>query len=136
MIQAHADAFLNLLRADNQLTTHDGAVSKGALPPYVLVYLTFWTPDGELAPDAVPLTFDSDVLEVRGYCHCVGANGTAARAVAQRVRAALLNRRPAIPGRDCAPIRWRDGNPAQRDESTGVLVMDQVDVYGFTSVPG
>jgi hypothetical protein len=136
VIQAHADAFLARLRADSQLVTLDGATDKSSAPPYVLVYLTFWTPDGEIAPDKVPLTFDTDVLEVRGYCHSVGANAMASRAVAQRVRAALLNQRLTIPGRDCFPIRWKDGNPAQRDESTGVLVIDQVDVYGFTSVPG
>lgn len=134
-IQAHANAFLDRLRTDAQLKVFDGAVDKGATPPYALVYLTFWTPDGELAPDKVPLTFNSDVVELRGYCHCVGANAVAARAVAQRVRAALLNQRLTIAGRACFPIRWKDGNPDQRDETTGVLVMDQVDVYGFTSVP-
>lgn len=134
-IQAHADTFLELLRADNQLVVHDGAVPKGAAPPYALVYLTFWTPDGELAPDKVPLTFDSNVIDLRGYVHCAGANPAAARAVTQRVRGALLNMRPAVAGRVCFPIRWKDGSPPQRDETTGVLVMDQTDVYGFTSVP-
>lgn len=136
IIQAHADAFLGLLSTDTSLRVQDGAADKATVRPYVLVYLTFWTPDGETAPDKVPLTFNSDVLDVRGYCHCVGDNGVAARGVAQRVRAALLNVRPVISGRECFPIRWKEGNPAQRDETTGVLVVDQMDVYGFTSVPG
>lgn len=134
-VQAHADAFLGLLRADAALTVYDGAVPKTPAAHYVLVYPTFWTPDGEMAPDKVDLTFDSDVIDMRGYCHCVGPNGVSSRAVAQRVRAALLNVRPAVSGRECFPIRWKDGQPAQRDEQTGVLVVDQVDVYGFVSVP-
>jgi hypothetical protein len=41
-----------------------------------------------------------------------------------------------VAGRTCYPIRWREGQPAARDEDTGALYVDQVDVYGFTSVPG
>lgn len=135
-IQDHASAYLDRLRGDPELTVYDGAVPKGAVPPYLLVYLTFSTPDAEMSPDKVPLTFDSNVGEARAYCHCVGANGVAARAVGQRVLTRLQNWRPVIGGRDCSPVRWQEGQPAQRDETTGVLVMDQVDVYGFTSVPG
>lgn len=135
-VQAHADAFLGLLGTDATLTVYDGAVPKTPAPTYALVYLTFWTPDGETAPDKVNLSFNSDVIDLRGYVHCVGPNAVSARAIAQRVRAALLNVRPVIAGRECFPIRWKDGNPAQRDETTGVLVVDQADVYGFSSVPG
>jgi hypothetical protein len=134
-IQDHADAFLALLRADAELTVHDGAVPDDGDPPYALVYFYVETPDGLVAPDKVPLTFNSDVLECWGYVHCVGANAVRARAVSGRVRSALLNKTLVIAGRECFPIRWRQGQPPQRDETTGPLVMDQVDVYSFTSIP-
>jgi hypothetical protein len=113
----------------------DGAVPNGALPPYLLVYMYLETPDGLQAPDAVPLSFDSDVVDFWIYCHCVGADAVAARAVSAQARVALLNQTLTIANRACFPIRWRQGTPPRRDEETGPLVMDQVDVYGFRSVP-
>jgi hypothetical protein len=136
--QDHANAVLALLDADNAapaLVFLDGAVPSGQLPPYVLVYLMLQTPDGLAAPDKVSLDFNSDVVDLWVYCHCVGGNAAAARAVSARVRAALLNVTPTIANRVCFPIRWREGNPPQRDESTGVLVQDLVDVYGLITVP-
>lgn len=137
-VQAHAAAFLALLDADDTapaLVVLDGLVKTGTVPPYVLVYFALWTPGGEMAPDKVPLTLDSDVLDVRGYCHSVGGNPGAARSVATRVRNALLNVTPVVAGRSCFPIRWKEGQPTVRDETTGTPVFDLVDVYGFTSVP-
>lgn len=132
--QDHADAFLNLLRADASLTVHDGAATTGAVPPYVLVYIFRETPDGLAAPDRVPLTGRSMAANLWAYCHCVGGNATAARAVAGRVEAAVLDVTPVVVGRVCFPIRWREGSPPRRDEDTGPLVMDLVDVYSFGSV--
>lgn len=137
-IQAHADAFLAQLATaagSPALVVCDGQVPDGTLPPYALVYFYIETPDGLVAPDKVPLTFDSDVIDARAYVHCVGSNAVAARAVAGRVRSAVLNVTLSIAGRSCFPIRWREGQPPQRNEETGVLVMDLVDVYGWTSVP-
>jgi hypothetical protein len=138
-IQAHARAVLDLLDADNTapaLVVLDGFVPAGQEPPYVLVYFYVATPDGLTAPDKVSLNFDSSVVDLWAYCHSVGGNAVAARAVATRVRTALLDVTPVVSGRSCFPIRWREGQPAGRDELTGPLIVDQVDVYGFTSVPG
>jgi hypothetical protein len=137
-IQAHANAVLGLLVPPNVPATtavYDGAVPNGAVLPYLLVYMYLMTPDGLAAPDAVPLSFDSDVADFWIYCHCLGADGVAARAVSAQARLALLNVTPTVTNRLCFPIRWREGNPPRRDEETGPLVMDQVDVYGFRSVP-
>jgi hypothetical protein len=134
-VQDLSKAFLALLQADAQLTTYDGFVPDAPAQQYALVYFYVETPDGLSVPGMVPLTGDSDVIEARAYVHCVGANGVAARAVSGRVRSAVLNRRLSVVGRTCFPIRWREGSPPRRDEDTGPLVMDQVDVYGFTSVP-
>jgi hypothetical protein len=143
-IQDHFDAFRTLLAAapggPPSLTVYDGKVDDGATTPYVLVYFSIATPDGLTAPDAVSLHADSDVIDARAIVHCVGGDPQAqraARAVAGRVRAAVLNQRLTIAGRDCAPIRWIDGQPPQRNEDVpGSTVFDQVDVYGWRSVPG
>jgi hypothetical protein len=136
-IQDHADVFLALLAADPLLTTYDGAIPKPGPPAeqYALVYFYVETPDGLVAPDKVRLSGDSDVVESRAYVHCVGGTAASARAISGRVRARVLNVRPVVTNRVCFPIRWREGQPPRRDEETGRLVMDQVDVYGWSSVP-
>jgi hypothetical protein len=149
-IQDLADAFLTLLRSaagSPALTVYDGSVPapvdlppEGLPPMFALVCSYIETPDGLVAPDAVSLTGDSDVIDARAYVHCIGSNPEAARAsraVAGRVRAAVLNQRLTLPGRDCSPIRWREGSPPQRNEEIpGRVVFDQTDVYGWRSVPG
>jgi len=132
MIQAHADAILGLLRADPDLTVYDGHVPDGGELPYVLVYIADSDPQ---QANSHSLTVESTRHVTWAYCHCVGANAIAARAVAQRVRAALLDVTPTIPGRTCWPIRREEGQPAERDESTGQVVVDLVDVYRLESVP-
>jgi len=131
--QDHADAFLNLLRADAGLTVYDGKAD-GTTDHYVLVYIFRETPDGLTAPDRVPLTGRSMAANLWAYCHCVGGNAIAARGVAARVEAAVLDVTPVVANRVCSPIRWREGSPPRRDEDTGPLVMDLVDVYSFGSV--
>lgn len=137
-IQAHANAVLGMLVPPSVPATTavlDGFVPDGAGRPFLLVYMYLMTPDGLTAPDAVSLNFDSDVVDFWIYLHCVGDNAVAARAVSAQGRAALLNVTPTIASRACFPIRWREGSPPRRDEETGPLVMDQVDVYSFRSVP-
>ncbi|GAB2951911.1 hypothetical protein GCM10027280_45370 [Micromonospora polyrhachis] len=138
IIQAHAQALLDLLAAAPgtvPLVVLDGAVPAGRTPPYVLAYLTVRTPSGEMPADSTSLDMDSDRIVLTAYLHCVGGNAAAARAVAGRVRGQLLNVVPVIAGRECWPIRQDDGQPPQRDETTGVLVMDQVDVYRLETLP-
>lgn len=136
-IQAHADAVLDLLSGSVPGTTavYDGAVPKAPSTQYVLVYMYLATPDGLQAPDAVSLNFDSDVVDFWIYLHGVGVDAVGARAMSAQARTALLNIAPVVAGRSCFPIRWREGSPPRRDEATGPLVMDQVDVYSFRSVP-
>lgn len=140
MLQAHAQAVLDLLDADNTapaLVPLDGKVPVGTVPPYALVYFRFDRPDAATDPDKADLSFDQVSLRTVATVHSVGgATASAARAVAVRVAAALLNVTPAVAGRSCFPIRWVDGQDAARDESTGTTVFDQVDVYEFLSTPG
>jgi hypothetical protein len=139
IVQSHAKVFLDLLDADNlsgdPLVVYDGRVT-GTADHYVLVYFAFRTPSGTDEPQKVSLEATSDVLDATAYCHSVGGDAAAARAVAGRVRAALLGVSPTVAGRLCYPIEHADGPPMQRDEATGTPVFDQVDVYKLTSQPG
>ena len=135
MIQAHADAVLAKLRAavgSPALVVYDGQVPEDPAPAYVVVYLHAETPE---LPDSRSVQGASERFVVSVYCHCVGGAAVAARAVAQRVRGALLDVVLIVPGRRCFPVRHADSQPPQRDETTGRLVMDQVDVYRLESVP-
>jgi hypothetical protein len=135
VIDEHAAVVLALLDADNAappLNVHDGKVPDGTDPsvsPYVLVYFDSNDPDSDF--NAVPYTFT-----LTATCHCVGGSAKAARMVADRVRVALVGMTPTVAGRSCYPITREPGLPPQRDESTGVLVMDQIDLYTLSSIPG
>ena len=135
MIREHADAILALLRAapgTAPLVVLDGYVPTGTTPPYVLVYFADNDPEDAESRSAEDAP---GRYVVWAYCHSVGGNADAARKVGDRVRTALLGAVPAVAGRSCFPIRREDGGPPDRDESTGVLVMDKVDVYRLASEP-
>lgn len=138
IIQAHADAYLGLLRAKADLTVYplpDGQdpgrrVPAGAKPPYVVVDIVIETPDGS------NLSGESDVIVARVYCHEVGGNDAACRSVAQLVRDALLDQRPVIAGRSVGLIRHDGNRPPVPDESTGDLVVEQTNMYRLATYPG
>lgn len=126
----HAQAALALLDADPALTVFDGKVPDGTIPPYVLVYTEVSRPSGD-GGVANTLTGTSATFLVRWTCHCVGETAAAARAVAMRVRVALLDQRPVINGRNCGPIRQDEVLAPNRDETTGRLVMDAISIYSL-----
>jgi len=147
ILQQHAQIFLDLLDADNgppALVVLSGDVPRDATtgapttpPPYVLAYFGFRIPKAIEEPEKVGLEDAASLaIYTPAACHCVGGNQHAALAVGGRVRAALLGVTPVIAGRVCGPIKPADSAPVQRDESTGVLVSDLVDVYEFLSLPG
>lgn len=137
-IQAHADAYLGLLRANPNLTVYPEAdgdedgqrVPAGAVPPYVVVDVAIETPEGST------VTGLADRMTARAYCHCVGGNDVACRAVAQMVRGALLNVRPTVAGRTAGLIRHDANRPPVPDESSGSLVVEQTDIYRVDTYPG
>lgn len=129
--QAVANAGLALLAADigpPALRVYDGAVPAGtsAAAGYVLVYTYIERPSED--PDN-GLGGRSRVWVARWVCHCVGATAVAARGVAQRVRTALIDVQPTIAGLTTGLIRLEQAIPPERDETTGVLVMDAVETY-------
>jgi hypothetical protein len=137
-IQQHAYAVLGLLAADvgpPPLAVYDGFVPNLTEPPYVVVYFSLISPEAESDTQTSNLLAESKRVDFWIYANCVGSNGIAARAVSGRVRSALLDVTPAVTGRFCWPIRHVENQPAVRDETTGRLVMNQVDVYRLSSIP-
>jgi hypothetical protein len=135
--QAIANIVLGLLGLDNGIpNVFDGFVPAGQggnaiPPPYVLVYTTVERPVGEPSNSA---DGRSRTFVARWYCHCVGANAIAARAMAQRVRTQLLDVRPTgapLASLNCGLIRHESSTPPRRDETTGSLVMDAIETYVF-----
>lgn len=129
--QALANVALTLLIADTgppQLVVFDGVVpaNTSVNAGYVLVYSYLSRPSED--PDN-PLNGLTKVWNQRWILHCVGGTASAARAVAQRARTALLDVRPVVAGLACGLIRLEDSQPPQRDETTGVPVMDAVSTY-------
>lgn len=124
---ALAAAAIDLLTADTSLRVYDGVVPTGATRPYVLVYTSLSRLSDDPDNNADGLT---SVWVARWICHCVGESASAARKVAERVRTALLDVRPTVPGLSCGLIRMEsDSPPPERDETTGVPVMDAVVTY-------
>lgn len=131
--QALVDAGLALMRADPQLTVIADRVPAGQQPPYVRVYTTVeWPPDD---PNN-NLAGRTGRAVVRWICHCVGGNDTAATAVAQRVRATLLDQRPtvaALAAGQVGMIRHEQDAPPTIDETTGAAYVDAMHVYRMTA---
>lgn len=134
----HAVAILTALRAVPGLVVYPRENSEpgtemvpaGAVPPYVVTWI-------QVRYDLGPtIDLRSTRAVIRATCHSVGLTVAAARVVAGRVRGALLDLVPTIAGRKCWPIRYDDGQPPRPDESTGRLVVDQVDIYRLESLPG
>lgn len=121
--QPSAVALLSLLGTNANLTVIDGDVPNGQEPPYLLVYLTGAPKEGDnlnrLSTEATP----------RAYLHSVGMTPAAARIVSGQAAATIVGQRLTIAGWSCGPIKNEQSIPPERDESTGVTVMDQVDIY-------
>lgn len=130
----HAVAFLSLLRAVPGLRVFPDAQGNTPDAQTALPYVVAWisvrydlgaTIDGRSSRGVATATV-----------HSVGANDTAARVTAGKVRGALLDVAPAMAGRRAFPIRHDDAPPARPDESTGQRVFDQIDLYRLESLPG
>lgn len=131
---------LALLTADASLVVYPGGVPNPVPPappippPYVVVYSTVEWPFG----DADALDGIAGTPTVRWICHNVGGGPgatpataeQAARAVGQRVRTALLNKRLVIAGLSLGLIRQETGGGVpQPVYQTGDPVMDLIATY-------
>lgn len=141
--QALVNAGLALLQADAQLVVYPGGVpdlTPPASPPYVVVYAVVEWPAGAEGDSLDGL---SRSPTVRWITHSIGGGvgatpataEQAARAVGQRVRTALLNKRLVVTGLDLWPIRQEQGAGVPiPDEITGVPVMDLTQTYRASAV--
>jgi hypothetical protein len=125
-------AGMTLLQADSLLTVYDSNRPTDAPRPYVLVYPVTSRPDpaGSNALDGLSRT-----LDVRLICHCVGDTRESTTAVAQRVRTALLDQIPVIPGHPTAVAglvkQQSDSTAPNPDRTIGDLIFDEVVIYHF-----
>jgi hypothetical protein len=131
--QALINSAFTLLRADlgpPPLVVIDGPVPAGTSVTggYVVVYAGLSRPSDD--PDNA-LAGRTAVWIARWICHCVGGTPTASRAVAQRVRTALLDVSPAIPGFGAVGLIRMEGDetPPQPDELSGQPVLDTIVTY-------
>jgi hypothetical protein len=128
---ALAKVALDLLTAQTgppQLVVFDGVVPANTPvnAGYVLVYchLSRSSDDPDNSANG-----RSGVWICRWILHCVSGTASGARGVAARASTALLDVQPVVAGLSCGRIRLEDSLPPQRDETTGVLVMDSVATY-------
>lgn len=132
MFDAHANAVFALLAADPLLTVYDGKVPNTIDPkvnPYVVAYFAGSFPDLQFR--GIAHTF-----QLRITLHCVGGSSKAARVIADRVRAVLMDVTPVVSGRVCYPLRYEeDTSPPLTNEVTGSQVVDQIEPYVLRSVP-
>jgi hypothetical protein len=129
VIAEHAAPILDALRANPDIRLSDGSVKNGTVPPYVVAYIAVTT------PEAASLEEAADRVVTTATIHSVGGNADAVRIIAGQVWASLGGIRPDVAGRDCSRIRLIDGRPADKDETTAQVVLDQMDVYQYVSVP-
>jgi len=134
--QDHADAVMALLYATPDLTVYpaeDGGpttVPANAPPNYLSVHMVA---DKSLGGR---LAHRSTRMRMRIYCHCVGQDDLAARAVSDLASGALLDVKPVIDGRVCYPIRSEVGSDPRDNEATGATTVTITDTYRLESDAG
>lgn len=130
-------AVLELLGADSNLRVFeakvpvDATTGKPFAPPYVVLYPP--GPDGQAM--VANLTGQSIDFDGEWQTTTVGLEADSVRVVQARVRAALVDRRPSIPGRVSFPIRHAGAQPARRDDDVQPPVLYATDQWRCMSVP-
>ncbi len=129
-------AFLELLGADSHLVVFEvradaGSDGKPPARPYVVVHPP--GPDGQAM--VANLTGQSVDYDGEWQTTTVGDEPDSVRVVQARVRAALLDQRPSIPGRVSFPIRHVGSQPILPDEDIQPPVFYATDQWRCMSVP-
>lgn len=130
LIEKHAEAVLDMIRADPQLATSvfEGDVT-GDPERYVNVYhdTGFYS-----AHDYVDNNVD---VEVTFTIHSVGVDRWQASWVSGRVTAALLGIKPVVDGRRCWRITHAGSQPVQKDMDVEPPKFFAVDRFVLRSTP-
>jgi hypothetical protein len=138
--QLHAQAVIDRLKAapgTPAAEVYDGKVPDNITPPpqYYVVRFGFRKLTGTESPGTTSLTMDSVTYQVDVTVHCVGTDARSTRGVATRAEAQLLNWRPTVAGRTCTRLKQIESTTLPPNESMGVSVEQQSDVYRFLSQP-
>lgn len=123
----HVEAVKALIGATVRL--YEDFVPDGAEMPYAVLYM------GTGTPGRTTLAAVSDRLESPFTVTSVGLDADGVRSVARRVRAAVLDRRPVVPGRSSNPVVQDVAEPLRLDRDTTPHRLYLVDGYSFTTVP-
>lgn len=125
--QAHADAVKALIGTAVRLH-EDDRPEDSPLPCAVL-----FIDNG--AVDSTTLEIASDRRDVDFYVTSVGLDPEGVRSVAERVRSAVLGKRPAVAGRRTWKVALDATDPMRLDRDVTPHVYLTVDSYSFGSVP-
>jgi hypothetical protein len=125
--QTHADAVRALIGVAVRL--YEGGAPDDAALPYAVLYM------GTGPASRSRLVTVSDRREQSFQVTSVGLDGAGARSVAERVRTAVLDKRPAVTGRKASPV-WQDfAEPLRVDRDVTPHRLYVVDGYSFTTIP-
>lgn len=127
MAASHREAVLAALNANSNLTVVDGPAPKGTAPPYVVTYVYIPTETRNKVNSGTNETTVSIVT------HSTAANTQSVAIVARQVRSSLLDQVMAVTGYVCTRITHESGSPPDWDDSTGVVVMAQIDQWDYTA---
>lgn len=124
---SHVEAVKALIGSTVRL--FEGDVPDGTALPYAVLYA-----DNGLA-SRIRLTPISDRRDLEFQITSVGLDAAGARFVADRVRTAVLDKRPAVAGRRSWPVTQVAAEPLRVDRDATPFRMYVVDVYAFSTVP-
>lgn len=129
MAASHRLAAKALLDANPNLTPRDGPAPKGTAPPYVVFYV--YVP----AEARNTINGPTDETTVTIITHSTAASALGVDIVSRNVRSALLDQTPVVDGYVCSRVEHSSGSPADWDDSTGVVVMAQIDQWDYIARP-
>jgi hypothetical protein len=131
VIDEHIAAFAALVDAVPNVTVYaDEAVPNNPSYPYVVLY------GNQGLPSRTSMDPVSDQRETTVQSTVVAVTQGQARALADRVEAAVLDVRPTVAGRISAPVEKRSSQPVRLDHDIKPPVFYAVDVWAFTTIPG
>jgi hypothetical protein len=133
----HSDAVVSALTSAGLLVGRgkqptgsgwQGTAGASSFKPYVVLFPSSGTPDGDLA-DA------NEYLDFTFQLTCVGNTQDGAIAVADIAKAALVGVRLSVAGRSCYPVRLLADPLAQRDDAVSPPLHYLTPQFRFRSQP-
>lgn len=126
--QAHHSAIVVMIGNSVRLYA-DGVVPDDPTLPYAVLWM------GTGTGTRTTLAAVSDRRDVEFQVTSVGFDGDGPRSVAERVRTAVLDRRPTVTGRSASPVAQVAAEPLRVDRDVTPHRLYVVDVYSFSTLP-